>query len=80
IMGVQRGGPAERAGIRPGDVVVAVNGKPISETGALINETAALAPGTRGTFDVLRDGKPLSIPVEVGRRPPPARTGQAVPH
>jgi len=79
IMGVQRGGPAERAGIRPGDVVVAVNGKPIPDTGALINETAALAPGTRGTFGVLRDGKPLSIPVEVGRRPPPARNGQAAP-
>ncbi len=79
IMGVQRGGPAELAGIRPGDVVVAVNGKPIPDTGALINETAALAPGTRGTFGVLRDSKPLSIPVEVGRRPPPARTGQAVP-
>ena len=79
IMGVQRGGPAERAGIRPGDVVVAVNGKPIPDTGALINETAALAPGTRGTFGVLRDGKPLSVPVEVGRRPPPARNGQAAP-
>jgi len=79
IMGVQRGGPAERAGIRPGDVVVAINGKPIPDTGALINETAALAPGTRGTFGVLRDGKPLSVPVEVGRRPPPARNGQAVP-
>ena len=79
IMGVQRGGPAERAGIRPGDIIVAVNSKPISDTGALINETAALAPGTRGTFDVLRDGKPISIPVEVGRRPPPARAGQPVP-
>jgi len=79
IMGVQRGGPAERAGIRAGDLIVAVNGKPISDTGALINETAALAPGTRGTFGVLRDGKPLSIPVEVGRRPPPARAGQPVP-
>ena len=75
IMGVQRGGPAERAGIRAGDIIVAVDGKPISDPGDLINETAALAPGTRGTFNVLRDGKPLSVPVEVGRRPPPARPG-----
>ncbi len=79
IVGVQRGGPAERAGIRPGDIIVAVNGKSISDTGALINETATIAPGTRGTFGVLREGRSLSIPVEVGRRPPPARTGQAVP-
>ena len=79
IMGVQRGGPAERAGIRPGDIIVAVNGKRISDPGDLINETAALAPGTRGTFNVLRDGKPLSVPVEVGRRPPPARPEPVVP-
>jgi len=79
IMGVQRGGPAERAGIRPGDVIVALNDKPIADTGALINETAALAPGTRGTLSVRREGKPLSIPVELGRRPPPPRTGQTVP-
>lgn len=79
VVGVQRGGPAERAGIRPGDVIVAVNGKPISDTGALINETAALAPGTRGTFDVLREGKTLSIPVEVGRRPLPENVRQFVP-
>jgi Do/DeqQ family serine protease len=79
IMGVQRGGPAERAGIRAGDLIVSVNGKLISDTGALINETAVLAPGTRATFSVLRDGKTLSIPVELGRRPPPARTGQTLP-
>jgi len=80
IMGVQRAGPAERAGIRPGDIIVAVNGKPVSDPGDLINETAALAPGTRGDFNVVRDGRPMSITVELGRRPPPARTGQAAPH
>ena len=74
IMGVQRGGPADGAGLRPGDVIVAINDKPIADTAALINTTAALAPGARGEFKIRRNGKEIGLQIEVGRRPPQPRS------
>ncbi|MFZ5568728.1 MAG: S1C family serine protease [Pseudomonadota bacterium] len=69
LVAVQRGGPAERAGLRAGDTVVSINGKEIGDTAALINETAALAPGTRAQFKVLRERKAMALAVELGQRP-----------
>ena len=74
IMSVQRGGPADRASLRPGDVVVAINDKSIADTAQLINATAALVPGARGDFKVRRNGKEMGLLVEVGRRPPQPRS------
>jgi serine protease DegQ len=73
ISGVQRGGPAQKAGLQPGDIVVAVNGKPVADAAALIDATAALAPGTRAEFAVVRAGKRSPIAIELGRRPAPQR-------
>jgi len=73
IMGVQRGSPADRAGLRAGDVIVAINDKSIADTAQLITTTAALAPGARGDFKVRRDGKEIGLQIEVGRRPPRPR-------
>ena len=73
IMGVQPGGPADRAGLRPGDVLVAINDKPIADTAELINTTAALAPGARGDFKLRRNSKEIGLQIEVGRRPPERR-------
>jgi len=73
IMDVQRGGPADRAGLRPGDVIVAINDKPIADTAGLINTTAALTPGARGDFKIRRNGKELGLQIKVGRRPPQPR-------
>ena len=46
------------AGLRAGDTVVAINGKAIADTAALVSETAALSPGTRIEFKVLRGRRP----------------------
>jgi serine protease DegQ len=63
------GGPADRGGLRPGDVVVAVDGKRIGDTRDLVNATAAEKPGTQGEYTVIRDGNQTAVRVEVGRRP-----------
>ena len=74
IIDVQRGGPADRAGLRPRDVIVAINDKPVADTADLINTTAALAPGARGEFKIRRDGREIALQIEVGRRPPQPRS------
>ncbi|HYR36938.1 MAG TPA: trypsin-like peptidase domain-containing protein, partial [Burkholderiales bacterium] len=45
IAGVLRGGPADRAGVKPGDVLVEVQGKPVADPAGMLNLIAALAPG-----------------------------------
>jgi len=77
IMGVQRGGPADGAGLRPGDVVVAINDKSIADTAELINVTAALTPGAQANVKVRRDGREISLKIEIGRRPPSRRSTPA---
>ena len=57
------------AGLRAGDTVVAINGKAIADTAALVSETAALSPGTGTQFKVLRGDQPTTITVELGQRP-----------
>tara|TARA_B100001105_G_scaffold25874_1_gene18108 strand:+ start:1838 stop:3004 length:1167 start_codon:yes stop_codon:yes gene_type:complete len=69
LVAVQRGGPADRAGLRAGDTVVSINGKEIVDTAALINETAALSPGTKAQFKILRGREVSSLAVELGQRP-----------
>ena len=51
-------------------MVTGLDGKPIADTRDLINRTAAIKPGGKGEFSVLRSGSELKLRVEVGRRPP----------
>ena len=69
IIGVLRGGPADEAGMRPGDVVLEVAGKPVLNTGQLLNTVAALRPGSEVAVKVQRDGKTATLQVRVGARP-----------
>ncbi len=57
--------PADRAGIKPGDIIVEFDGKPINEMNDLPRIVAATPPGKKVKVKVLRDGKPLTLTLEV---------------
>ncbi len=69
ITGVLQGGPAAKAGVRPGDVIVAVAGKPVLNVAELLSGVAGLKPGAAAKFDVQRRGDKLSLDVSPGLRP-----------
>ena len=71
ITGVLQSGPAAQAGIRPGDVITAVNGKPVINVSQLLTAVAALKPGTAAPLSVLRGGDTSEIPVTPGVRQRP---------
>jgi serine protease DegQ len=69
IEGVLRGGPAERAGLKPGDVLIAIEGKPIKDPNSMLNLVAALVPGKPASVRLRRDNKDVDLQVAVGKRP-----------
>lgn len=73
IAGILRGGPADRAGIRPGDILVEVSGTSVTDSSSMLNAIAALNPGKSATVTVIRNGEEIHLPVTVGKRPLPAR-------
>jgi len=66
VSSVEPNGPADKAGIKPGDVLLAVNGKPVDRSSELPPLVAAVKPGSKAVFDVWRDGAKRSIAVTVG--------------
>ncbi|MCU0804114.1 MAG: Do family serine endopeptidase [Burkholderiales bacterium] len=69
IAGVESKGPADRAGVKPGDILVAVAGKPVADPPAMLNSVAALRPGAKVPLSLKRQGKDLQVEVEIARRP-----------
>jgi serine protease Do len=63
-----RGGPAEKAGLKRGDTIVAVEGQPIREPKDLSRRIAAFDPGKSVSLTVLRDGKERTVTIEIGRQ------------
>ncbi|QWE10695.1 Do family serine endopeptidase [Polynucleobacter sp. es-EL-1] len=71
IAGVLEGGPADRGGIKPGDVLIKINGQDIHDVRQLLNQVAQQKPGDEITIDILRKSKKFSQVVKVGKRPKP---------
>jgi serine protease DegQ len=69
IAGVEPNGPAAKAGVKPGDVLVAVNATPTPDAPAMLDAVAELQPGSRATLKLRRDRKELEVQVTVARRP-----------
>jgi serine protease Do len=66
VMEVVKGGPADKAGFKAGDVIVSFEGKDISDSGELRNLVANTPIGKEVKIGILREGKKLSVPVKIG--------------
>jgi Do/DeqQ family serine protease len=76
IAGVQRGSPAERAGIKPGDIVLTIDARPVSDPDAMRNLIVALAPGRQTVLGLRRGPDRLELQVQIGRRPSAPRQAE----
>ena len=72
VGGIERGSPAERSGMKLGDVVVAVNGRPVGDTSAALNAIAEIPPGKTVPVKLVRRNQELNLEVVVGKRRPRA--------
>ncbi len=71
INGVLTGGPADKAGAKPGDVLVAIDGHPIVDPQGVLKAVTVIAPGSSAQLKLKRKGQDMEIAVVVGRRPKP---------
>jgi serine protease Do len=69
VQDVARGGPAEKAGLKPGDVIRKFNGRPVNDSTDLLAMAANTNPGTPVTLDILRDGESKTVKVTLEQRP-----------
>jgi serine protease DegQ len=76
VAGVLKSGPADRAGIKPGDILVSVNGLEITDTTRLLNVIAQIKPGTSAKVHLVRKGRQIDLDVMIGKRPPPPKQAE----
>ncbi|MDR2839433.1 MAG: DegQ family serine endoprotease [Azonexus sp.] len=69
VNAVEKGGPAEKAGLEPGDVILRLDGKAVESSADLPRMVAAIRPGARATLQVWRKGTNRDIAVTVGEMP-----------
>jgi serine protease DegQ len=71
IAGVLHNGPADKAGVKPGDILLTVEGRPIADSLSMLNLIAALPPGKPANFTLIRNQTELQLKITVGKRPKP---------
>jgi serine protease DegQ len=71
IAGVLKSGPADKAGVKPGDILLAVEGKPVTDSLTMLNLIAALPPGKSAAFTMMRNQTEVQLKITVGKRPRP---------
>ncbi len=76
VSGVQAGGPADRAGLKRGDIITAFNGTPVTDNNTLRNAVARTRPDNDATLTVSRDGREQQLRVTLGELPAAASRGE----
>jgi serine protease Do len=79
VSDVNAGGPAEKAGVKPGDVVLAADDRPVQDNSDLSRYISTRAPGTTVRLKLLRDGAEKTIPVTLGTFPEESQEGEDSP-
>ncbi|HZE20875.1 MAG TPA: PDZ domain-containing protein, partial [Desulfobaccales bacterium] len=74
---VNPGSPAQKAGIRPGDIILDFNGQPVERMYILPDMVSETPPGTEATVTVLRKGKEMKLKVKVVKMPEKHHQSQA---
>ena len=74
ISEIMKGGPAEGSGLKPGDVIVTFEGKPIQNFSDLPRMVAGTAPGTKVSLEAVRKGKKRTVRVQLGELPDEQKT------
>lgn len=69
IAGVLREGPADKAGIKPGDILIAIEDKPVTDTTEMLNLIAQLIPDNKSNFTISRRNQESVVQVTIGKRP-----------
>jgi len=64
---VTKNSPADKAGLKAGDVIVSYQGRSVSDTGDFRNQVALAQPGSKVEFDIIRDGRQRSITVKIDK-------------
>ena len=70
IAGVQRGSPADVGGIKPGDILLAVGGKPVKDPQVMLDLIASQKPGEMVAFQLRRQKGLFDTTIRIGKRPP----------
>ncbi|MDO9421687.1 MAG: Do family serine endopeptidase [Herminiimonas sp.] len=77
IAGVLKGGPADKAGMQPGDILVSVEDKAVTDMADMLNQIAQLSPGKKAKMVVLRRNQETTLNITIGMRPKaPPRTAE----
>ena len=79
VSSVNEDSPAERAGVKRGDVILELNGHPVDDSNSLRNQVSRLKPGTTASLKLLRGGQERNVSVQLAELPRTARDGSTAP-
>ena len=76
IAGILRNSPADRAGLKPGDILLEINGREVTDSSTMLNLISSLKPEKPAALKIMRDQNEMNIAITVGKRPRPQPQAQ----